>query len=594
METTLPTITEINKKENSGMPKKLLRTMLVVFILAVVAIIPGIIVNFLVNNISLESYNLEIKLIDIEGEKFLPNAEIYLDGLTKGVTDSNGILIINKVSSEFLLEIKAIGFAELSRNVLLKGIGGKAFLNLGLYRVGDSFITGSLISGVPNYNFNTDKLFLNDVALKINSNGEFSSGKQESGKLTFKFISKFFKDIKTEVELKSGANKLEPIKLIPAGDLVGNLKSYVREDVVPEIKFSVENVLPSQIKIDDNSNFTVSDLEVDTKYKVRIEASGYSAREYFVTLKQGENSILELKLVEEGTVFFNSAESKLVTSSLDGFLVKDTGGISPYNISLSGDSKKVFFQSQYKRINSLGTKPVGIIYFFDTELESITQVTQNMSGLGDIFPSYNAGLLYSVPRESSQTRTLLIADLTGNNRVEVKQIDSKAIISGGNFSIDKKYFYFAEKINSSSTIYQYNLETKELLALDTAQEHILWDINTEGKILFSRQVNSIYQLAFFDPLSSQIVVVKDRIEGQNFLFMQNNPDIILFFNNGVRAELKKIDITSFTESEIFFLSGSDKFETLFEQGSFWFYKTSNKLYVFDLNTPLIYKKVADL
>lgn len=594
METILPPITETKVKEKPAKLKKLFRILLTIFILATAAIIPGVIVNFVIANISLESYNLEIKLIDIEGEKLLANAEIYFDGLSKGVTDSNGILLVNKVSPNFLLEIKATGFAELSQNISLKGIGGKAVLNLGLYRVGNSYITGSLISGVPNYNFNTDKLFLNEVELKINSNGKFSSGKQESGKLTFRFVSKFFKDIKTEVELTSGANMLEPITLVPAGDIVGNLKSYVREDVVPEIKFSIENVLPSQIKIDDNSNFTVKDLEVDTRYNVYIEASGYSTREYSITLKQGENSIPELKLVEEGTVFFNNGKSKLVSSSLDGFFINDTGGISPYNIFLSGDSKKVFFQSQYKRINSLGTEPVGIIYFFDTELGSITQVTQNISGLGDIFPSYNAGLLYSVPRVSSQTRTLLIADLTGNNRVEVKQIDSKALISGGNFSIDKKYFYFAESVDSSSVLYQYNIENKTLLELDTAQKHILWDINTDGKLLFSRQVNNIYQLCFFDSQTSQIVVIKDRIEGQNFLFMQNNPNIILFFNNGVRSVLKKIDISNFSESEVFFLSDSDKFETLFEQGPFWFYITSDKLYVFDINTPLIYKKVADL
>lgn len=590
-------IASIIKKENllSSLLKKIsVKTVLVCLALV---IIPSIIASVFSSILILSSYNLELRIINVEAGKVVENAEITVDGVVKGRTDLNGFIKLENINSNFQLKVIATGFKILEKTFSLSGITSTVRLNIGVNKAGDSILSGTFNANHSLYDFATDTLFINDEEVKINSKGEFISGALLSGNASFLFQSVFFKDIKTDISIVAGSNNLEDITLIPTGDIIGNLKSYIKGDLVNQVSLKVENISPNKITIDSNGDFKIIDLNIDRNYILSISAPNYNTREYSVALAQGENSVPDLRLVEEGRVYFLKGEL-LVSSDFDGANVVEnylSEEFMPFNMVVKGNKRTIYFQTIKDRIRTPFAQDfVGIPYSLDTVTGEITQLTENFDNLGDIFPSYNSSKLFSIQRENSEPKNLIVANLDGSNQKIIKEINDNNLVVDGKITSNGEYFYFLEQNSTETVLYRYSFEDEELIELDKNPDAYLFDVNNEGKLLFSRLKGDFFQLNLYNPATQTITILQEKSEGEMYKFSSVYSSDVIFYVNQNRAELKKIDTNTFTESTIITLTRDDKFSNLFEQNGLWFYQVNSNLFVIDVNLPIGYRIVSSL
>jgi len=557
--------------------------------------------------------NLYGRIIDKTTSQPISNAKIIFNNNVIGQSDKDGNYLTQGLElGKITIEVKANGYedfqTEVSINRSLLDYKTKLDISLSSSEVGQLY--GKFITGNDNYSFLNDALTVNDQNIKINSDGTFVINEIKIGNASLKFKSINFKDLDQSLNIVLGNNKIEPIKLQPAGDITGVLKSWIKEDLVLNTQFYVENIIQNQVEITQDGKYFIRDLDVNKLYKIRVTAQGYKNKDYQVTIKQGLNELFDFKLVENGSVVYQTASSE--NREGNQFTMSDFDGRSPTilfnnNTNRSGVLSKEFYYSTENKLyflsdtNDYRSSLQGILltpYSIDLASGELKSLITNSDNLGILYPNYVAKRMINITtlnNSGGNDRVLQLMDLTGENRSQITS-DSNGNYLNLLLSDNGKALVY-ENNGSKKGLFRYSVDDNTNTLISQSINNKVFDISEDSKkVLFARQNNStgLTDLVIYDSVSSDVRVLKENFDGKQYRFIKgDNNKIIYFAHREDRDNIFIITIDQNRDDKISTLGPEYTVKYVYQQSGFIFYLTNRGLFIIDYKKPKNFKLVSD-
>ncbi len=535
----------------------------------------------------------------------IPGATVKIEGIGEAVTNNSGQYSISNVrEGTYQIMVDASGYEAYFGEVQV----ASSFLNylsvfdFNLKKSGLGSISGQLVSPDPNYVFINDLLLLDGNAVILDPEGTFELIDIETGLHTISLESNSFFDIEKQFELNSGQNpKLADIVLEPAGDMTGNLKSYIREDLVLDLEILVEGVSSSNIEILDNGDFSVKDLEIGRTYTVRTRKEGYQSRDYNVPISQGDNPIEGFRVVEAGLLPFvakdEDNDNQVFVSTFDGEERRQltTGRTTnPFAEYIKGDI--IYYLSDRDRVRSeFGGGRALLAYAVSTEGGNAQRITTNSANLGAIYPNFSALKLANVTigdDKEELNRKLEVMDLQGESRLEMEYIeqgtfDDVKISDNGAYV----YYYMQDKNDSINGLYRANVQTGVSTKLVDHPNTLIYDVTHDGdRVLYSasNQDSELVELRLFTVSTGQDTRILQNVSGYaQFQFIGTSKSDVIFqaFKDGAN-NVYRLDVETNDQEKLTRFSGTEGIEAVYQQAGYVIYQTNKGMYVMDPDKPV--------
>ncbi len=526
-------------------------------------------------------------------------ATITIDG-QQGTTANGGQFNIGGLSiGTYTVDIKANGYEELTQQVAL----ARGFLSYGNYRQftlkksGIATLSGKLIPPTAGYQFTNDRILINDKEFRVNADGTFKALELTTGKTTFTFQSINFKDETREFQLAAGDQSLPDIPLTAAGDIVASVKSWIREDLVLNLKVTVEGVDDQFIAIDQTGNLRVRDLDIGKEYKLRTEYPGYETRDYTITIAQGENQLFNFKVVEKGFLPFQRKVNnvlELFVANFDGVNEKQltTGDIQAYGEYI--DNSNLYFMSTRDNLHSdIGVTSM-LAYVVPVAGGNPQRVTTSTDNLGRIIPNLKAGKLADVTfGTTDKSRKLEVMDLQGNNRNTIETIPDGSFdhveISDDGTTI----WYSMQNVDKTvNGLYRSSTDSKAghgSLIL-SKPDMIVYSVSNSGdRVLYSTTNTStnLQDLHMYTFSTKQDSLVKASITGSQFQFVKGSETEVIFIDiRDGNTNLFMTNLSTNTDTKLSgFSNNTEGAEAIFQQAGYVLYRSNKGLYVIDPSQP---------
>ncbi len=558
--------------------------------------------------------NLNGEITDANTGKPVENAAIFIGDNEVAKTNPQGRYSVDNLEiGDVQVTVKADGYDDTTETVRIT----KVLLD---YSTRKDFALKSSITGIlsgkfiPNssdYKFTNDRLLIGDKQYKINDDGSFLINDIKVGKLDFKFNSINFKDITQSIDLQAGTNKIPDITLVPGGDIVGELKSYVKEDLVLNTKFYVENILQDQVNITEDGKFAVKDLDTEKKYKIRVTADGYKTRDYEINIRQGENQLFNFKLVENGSAIYPIRDGtssfdpiKLYSSDFDGEnrkLIADDTAIDLYTKFFSIEEQNLYYQSfkdsTFHQASNGNT--LKMPYKVDIVNPTPDRMTINTSNLNQLTANFIAKKMLNlyVKQGAINQPGLQVMDIDGNNRKDVKLLTNTSFkFENLRISNNGKFVLYSYQNNNQTELYLYNIESEQTKNILTSQNITVYDISEDGNLVLISRKNpntDLIDLAIVNVASDDLRTLKENIKGLGYQFVKNDTNKIIFFETREsRSNIYTFTVDRSQEEKISSLTPDYTIYGIYQESNLLFYQTNRGLLVLDLNKPKNFKLVS--
>ncbi|MEO6729294.1 MAG: hypothetical protein ABIM99_05200 [Candidatus Dojkabacteria bacterium] len=593
---------------------KFTRGFLIVLILLAVCF-GGYLFIFLTNiDAQLVKITLNGKVTDTVDAKALEGVEIFIDNTSVGKTDSNGNYSIKLDKLAFVFKVSLKDFNDFEENVTIpRTILSYSFnKNVSLTSSKVAQVTGKFIANNPNYNFSNDKLFFNDEEFILKADGTFSLTKVPTGNVKLTFESASFKDISQQITLNPGINTINDIKLTAAGDAVGSVISYIREDMVTKTGFSIENVQDNQITINDEGKFRIKDLDVGREYKIRSMADGYLTRDYAITIKQGENEVFGFKMVENGLATYIGTDEKnlqhFYSTDLDGENVKELEAVKdfkPANEYFESRDGLLYFLSQHDRVKN-SFKTIDVAYSLNPIDLTLTRLTNaNLDAIDSLTPNFRAKKLisnYQNRNDAQKRRVLQFMDLSGDNLKTVRTVTGNVNYDNIKISGNGRFVYFREgelQNDKADTpiIYRADSQSDQIVKVAQRKKSVVEAVSEDGNwVVYSslNETTTFRDLFLFNSSTNETRTIKENHDGTQYQFLNQNPDQLIFnAKRDGKMDIYSYSISQNSTSRISNLAIDDEIQNLYQQEKYAFYITKKGLYVIDVLKPKSFKLITN-
>lgn len=617
--TNVAPITSDNKIVKNGVQKLDIskRFLKISGIFAAIAI-GCLIILLLISSTNIDTQVIKITLtgrvLDRQTNEPIENAVFSINQNEVARSNANGEYSIPGLNSgDVTVNISADGYQNLTEStrvgrVLLDYTTRKDFL-LESSLVGS--LSGKFVANDPTYNFLNDKLTVGDREIDIKEDGSFS-GNVPSGDVNFLFESINFRNIQRNIKLEAGSNTLEDIALETAGDIVGELKSYVKEDLVLNTKFFVENILQDQVDISQDGKFAIKDLDVEREYRIRVTADGYNTRDYLIRIRQGENQLFNFKLVEEGSAFFLRRQAEggnapifLYRSDFDG---ENESLITNYNIDAfsrfySIEENRLYYQSSfdnaYRQTGNSGR--LNMPYIYNPETSVTERLTINTTNLAELRANFVAKkmLNISVLRVGNQNKPQLqVMNIDGNNRQEVRLVDlASQSFDNLRISDNGAFVFYSIEENDVDQLNRYSIDSSSTTLLISGEDITLFDVSTNGELVLASRRNpntGLIDLVLFNTTTNDLRTLRENIKGTDYQFLKGDTNKVIFFERREsRYNIYSFSIDRSLEERTSSLTPDYEIKDIYQESNLLYYLTNRGLLVMDLNSPKNFKLVSN-
>jgi len=617
----IPAVPVLNSS-NSIVPKSVLKNDFSKKFFKVTLGILGIFVACFAVFLLLSASNIDTKFIkitlngkvtDANTGDAVKNASILIGDKEIAKTNNSGVYSApNLEYGEADITVKADGYDDVTETVKVSKVllDYSTRKDFSLKSSLTGVLSGKLIPNSPTYKFTNDQLIIGDKQYKINDDGTFAIPNVKVADVTFKFNSINFKDISQEITVQSGTNRIPDITLVPGGDIIGELKSYVKEDLVLQTKFYVENVLQDQVTITEDGKFAVKDLDTSKKYKIRVTAEGYSTRDYEINISQGENQLFNFKLVENGVAIYpiqsgdrSNAPVTLYKSDFDGEnkvqLSQDTR-INLLSKFYSIEDLTLYYQSTINdSIFQTGGGPLNVPYAYNLSSTIPDRLTVNTSTLSKLEANFvSKKMLNTFLKAGSPNRfALQVMDIDGSNRKDIKLLEGAAMtFENLKISNDGKFVVYGFEKDDQNELYRFNIDTQETITVLTGENIEVFDISDDGNLILTSRRNpntDLVDLVLKSISTDDLRTLKENIKGQDYQFLKENPNKILFFEKREsRSNIYTFTIDRSQEERVTSLTPDYEITGIYQESNLLFYYTNRGLLVIDINKPKNFKLVS--
>lgn len=518
-------------------------------------------------------------------------------------TDAQGNFETSLSAGTYTIYIESTGYINYEENLVLNS----NIENLKILVLPENLATfkGKLVSD-SGHSFLNDTLNISNVPIEIQNDGTFQGAITE-GTYTLVFFSESYKDINTNISLNRGENNLSDIILVAAGDITGELKSYLREENLTNLSIIAENTDESQIEIDyQNNKFRIKDLDPLAIYSILFRSPGYFEREYRITIKQGSNQIFNLKFVEDITALYPKQPTNtrdkpnLFVSNIDG---ENEVQISSGNFTnivsryLKSSENKIYFQvADNNSIRDYNRQNIGLIYTFDLKTKETKLVTTNTSSLNKIFPNFEANKMIQY-NEDARTKqySIYISDLSGDNKQEIYSGSNEIV----NFFVSKdgKSVIFSLKVDTQINVYRYSLASDFYNEIFRGNEIRIFDITSDAsKVLYYRKntTSGFLELAEFTIDQNNTVIIEENFRGEFYQYLAGNNSIVIYsiFTDG-RNNIFYYNSKDNSKTRLLALPSDLDIAHLYQESGIIYYLTNKGLYAVDFAKPFASKLVSN-
>lgn len=534
------------------------------------------------------------------------NANIIINEQTVGTTGTNGQYSIPGLEhGPVQVTVKADGYDDLTEEVMVS----RVLLD---YTTKKDFQLKSSLTGVlsgkfiPNngHRFVDDTLMIGEKTYKINEDGTFQIPNIQVGEAQFKFISRSFKDISQQINVAAGLNQIPEITLEPAGDIVGELKSYIKEDLVLNAKFFVENILQDQVDIAEDGKFAVKELDVDRNYKIRVTADGYKSRDYDILIRQGENQLFNFRLVEDGIAIYaartgtaTNSPIKLFSSDFDGAnrnTVNEDSKIDVLSKFYSIEDQKLYYQSTAE-----GNLNLPYSYNLDTkELSKLTFTTTDLKTITANFVAKKLLNIYQVNQTGGARYGLQLFDIDGNNKQDIKFIEQPSIrFDQYKVSNNGRIVAYSYTISNNTELYLFNTASAETKLAMSGSNIKIYDISQDGNLLLASRRNQntgLVDLVLFNYATNDLRTLKENLKGNDYQFVKGDNNKLIFFEERESSwNIYTFTLDRSQEERITSLTPDYEIKDIYQESNLLFYLTNRGLLVLDISKPKNFKLVSD-
>jgi hypothetical protein len=542
------------------------------------------------------------KVSDTEN-KPIGGASVTLNNGVQTETDARGNYTINNLDiATYTITVTADGFEETSTDTNI----GRTYLNyanvvnFNLPKAGLATVSGKLIAPEAGYQFLDDQIEVKGVFFAVSTDGSFVLQDISTGPNSLIVRSANFQDTTVKFDLFAGINPpLSDIPLLPAGDIVGDLRSYVRGDTVTDLTIEITEVPQAQI-MRENGDFAVIDMEIGRIYTIRISHPDYETREYSLEIQQGQNRIEGFHIVEKGVLpFLRQIENEyqLFASNLDGENAKQltTGDNNdPYAEYYDKANDIIYYLSTRDGVNNkLGGRAL-LAYAVKPGEGNPQRLTTTTTNIGQVTPNFAAGqLLNYTGRQVNQTneRTLEIMGLDGGNRQTVVTVTG-ATIDDMSLSADGKvlYYYVQDPQDALTGLYRTATDVISAQKLFDMPDLQIYDISYDGdRILFSatNDDTDLNELWIYNFTTNQRKLIKSNTgNSTHYQFISGSDNLVLFldFQEG-GSNVYQLNIRDNVETRLTMFSGTEGVESVYQQREFALYQTNRGLYILDPAKP---------
>ncbi len=534
------------------------------------------------------------------------NANIIINEEAMATTDTNGQYSISGLEhGPVQVTVKADGYDDLTEEVTVS----RVLLD---YTTKKDFQLKSSLTGVlsgkfiPNngHRFIDDTLMIGEKTYKINEDGTFQIPNIQVGEAQFKFISRSFKDISQQINVAAGLNQIPEITLEPAGDIVGELKSYIKEDLVLNAKFFVENILQDQVDIAEDGKFAVKELDVDRNYKIRVTADGYKSRDYDILIRQGENQLFNFRLVEDGVAIYavrtgtaTNSPIKLFSSDFDGAnrnTVNEDSKIDVLSKFYSIEDQKLYYQSTAE-----GNLNLPYSYNLNTkELSKLTFTTTDLKTITANFVAKKLLNIYQVNQTGGARYGLQLFDIDGNNKQDIKFIEQPSIrFDQYKVSNNGRIVAYSYTISNNTELYLFNTASAETKLAMSGSNIKIYDISQDGNLLLTSRRNQntgLVDLVLFNYATNDLRTLKENLKGNDYQFVKGDNNKLIFFEERESSwNIYTFTLDRSQEERITSLTPDYEIKDIYQESNLLFYLTNRGLLVLDISKPKNFKLVSD-
>lgn len=595
--------------------KKLYKTALIAFTVIFVPFLLYLVLFFTNADTQIVQPTITLRFLDAEVKTPIEGIDVLINGQNAGKTDQNGRITYATTFGENRIQTSSEDYKNydntinFSKKLFNYSYSEDIFLETSL----TGKIIGSFKGAPTNYKFFEDSLTLGDQRIAVKDDGTFIFEKSKVGNQKLIYRSVNFQDVEINIDVKPEDNTIPAITLIAAGDIIGNLESWVRGDFVLSTNFEIENILSNQIEIESEGSFRIRDLEVGRSYKIRTTADGYNQRDYEIKIGQGNNELFGFRMVEEGkTTFWQDVTSE----NAQALYIADYDGANAKEILRKGFSNnikydyydvlsnKVFFHSDKDRVDAENGN-AKIIYSVDASTGEEVRITQsNANFFENVYPNYIAGktaVIYQFRQGSTNETRLIVTDLSGDNLVEIKNTSTENLADLKISDNGKYLFYKLSSKNSSSntlpTLYRFDLTTKEERSFAQKKEPTIIDVSSDGNRVIFTSVNETTNFRdsiMYDFQNNETRTIYENIDTKNSQFLNSDNDKILYYaTREGRNNIYTYSISENKTDRITNLPVTDKIENLYQQHNLGYYITDKGLFVIDILKPKNLSKVTE-
>jgi Tol biopolymer transport system component len=448
-----------------------------------------------------------------------------------------------------------------------------------------------VVSDNASYDFADDRIVIAEKEYALELDGSFNITDAETGTNTFYFKSSNYIDVERALDLELGTNDLGEIQVEPAGDIVGMLQSWLREELVLDMQITVETVDPKFVTINSNGEFRVRDLVPTRSYRVRFSHPDYVNRDYEIGITQGDNAVFGLRIVENGMVPFQRRTDdglQIFISEFDGGNTKQLTTerrTEAYGEFLKGNT--VYFISTRDRLSSSIGGNAGIVYAIGANGGNPQRVTTNYAELGRVVPNFVAEKLASVRRgEATRSRVLDVMDLEGEGRREILSIPNGTftdilISDDGDYVV----YYTQEQTNEADGLYRAPTSGGEPGLLTNKPNLQIYSVSHDGnRILYSAPNNGtgLNDLYLYTVSTGQDAKIRPSFTGSQYQFIRGSDTKLLFFDlRQSVSDVYLLDTDTNSEKKITNFHATEGVEAVYQQAGYILYQTNKGLYAMD-------------
>lgn len=534
----------------------------------------------------------------------VPDVEIKInDQIAK--SDENGFFRVKNISAtEITVSASKEGFRITNINANISRIFGENTYRIDLEIIPEKVgaLRGKFI-GSEGYRFLDDKLKIRGIDYKLETDGSFVISEIEAGEADLGFLSDNYQDIKTKINISEGSAVLEDIVLTAAGDIVGEARSFVRDDIVTNIVFQVANVEQDQIEVSSDGKFRIKDLEVGRTYDIRVFADGYVTRDYTATISQGRNDLFGFRLVENGSAIIYSrltgqTESNFFRIDFDGqnprqlTNVADRVSLDPSFEFFNVSNQTLYYISPKERIRGI-SQNVSLPYAVNVATGVETRLINNFGAIGQLTPNFRAMKTINVYEQNvagGRDRIMSLVDFRNEELIELRR--------GRNFNFTElqisdngDYVFYGEYSSNPNNIaeknfYRVRVSDKVINKIAEERNLKLFDVSKDGNLVIYSSTNQsgFTELIEFNIDRQQRKVLSGNFSGSQVQFWEQDESKLIFLDiRDSRAGIFMMDLSDLSTRRV--LGSGDSYRFLHQQDQYTFYITQRGLYVVDLSKP---------